>query len=69
MELKCPHCNGDMKEYITCFMCRNCHFKYNKKFQPKEEGDISRIRSDVHPKEEWNPDRVFVGYPYRKGNK
>lgn len=33
MEMKCPKCNNDMKEYIIFFKCRNCNFKYEKKFQ------------------------------------
>lgn len=39
MELKCPKCGNDMKEYVTSFKCRNrrCDFKYIKKFQFKKD--------------------------------
>jgi len=38
-EMKCPKCNSDMKEYVTCFRCRNkdCNFIYVKYFQIKED--------------------------------
>lgn len=36
MEMKCPKCDNNMKEYITSFKCRGCDFRYIKKFQFKE---------------------------------
>lgn len=36
MEMKCPKCLCDMKEYITHFKCRICNFNYTKKFQFKK---------------------------------
>jgi hypothetical protein len=32
-ELICPECNGDMKEYVTRFICRHCKYEYKKIFQ------------------------------------
>ena len=34
LEVKCPKCNSDMKEYTCTFKCRNtaCYHKYNKQF-------------------------------------
>ena len=33
IELRCPACQSDMKEYVTQFKCRNCNYVYRKKFQ------------------------------------
>jgi len=36
LEMKCPKCGNDMKEYATCFRCRylECRYTYRKVFQP-----------------------------------
>ena len=40
LELKCPKCGEDMKEYVNTFRCRNkgnCNYEYKKYFQHKVE--------------------------------
>jgi len=32
IEMKCPKCGGDMKEYAQKFLCRNCDWVYKKEF-------------------------------------
>ncbi|HQM97255.1 MAG TPA: hypothetical protein PK705_09640 [Clostridia bacterium] len=34
VEMKCPECGADMKEWVLNYQCRNldCRFKVNKKF-------------------------------------
>lgn len=26
----CPNCGGEFKEYLTCYVCRQCHIRFIK---------------------------------------